>query len=332
MTLDQIAQFFLGQGVPFRWLSEAGGASMQAVLTDGSSLALSVDAAIVIPDVHLGIGQGDSFQEGDAGRTARLERFLAALAQLRQTLEPGRFAAVQLGDFFDVMRTSAPAASFEDRLGIVLQAYPTVASQATALPLLHCIGNHDHELFDHRAELGRFGINAHIVRALGPGVLAFPGNDIVSLENIQLSVDYQTWLLSLVQSVVTMPVVGDAVEALQRFFDTSLADPIFTDLDHTSLPWPPAPAGAAVPAGLSAPWVVRDDAAQLGVPLLAWEQSVRQDLRVGIVGHSHRPGISWTEVADGQSIPLVDAGSWTYGRTSFAVVGSDGVGVAELAS
>ena len=132
--------------------------------------------------------------------------------------------------------------------------------------------------------------------------------------------------------IVTMPVVGDAVEALQRFFDTSLADPIFTDLDHTSLPWPPAPAGAAVPAGWSAPWVVRDDAAQLGVPLLAWEQSVRQDLRVGIVGHSHRPGISWTEVADGQSIPLVDAGSWTYGRTSFAVVGSDGVGVAELAS
>jgi hypothetical protein len=331
VTLDEIAAFFAAQGLPIRWLADGGGPPMRAVLTDGSALDLSVDAAVVIPDVHLGIGRSDAFQEGDATRTGRLERFLGVLARLKGSLPAGRFAAVQLGDFFDVMRTSQPGASFTDRLAIVLRAYPNVAELATALPLLHCIGNHDHELFDHRADLGGLGINAHIVRALGPGVLAFHGNDLVSLANIQLSVDYQTWLLSLVQSVVSMPVLGDVVEALQRFFDRSLADPIFDDPSHTSLAWPRAPEGASVPQGWSAPWVVRDDAAQLGVPLLGWEQQVRQDLRLGIVGHSHRPGISFTEVADGQTIPLVDVGSWTYGRTNIAIVGTDGIGVAEIA-
>jgi hypothetical protein len=328
MRTDDIAAFFAAQGLPLHWLVDGGGRPLRALLANGQPLALHVDAAVVIPDVHLGIGRGDSFQETDATRVTRLERFLDVLARLRDSMPAGRFAAVQLGDFFDVMRTSQPGASFEDRLAIVLRAYPDVTRAATALPLLHCIGNHDHELFDHRAELPALGINAHIVRAIGPGVLAFHGNDFVSLADIELDVEYQTWLLSLVQSLVQMPLVGGAVAALQRVFDASLQDPVFGNTSQTSVAWPAAPASASLPVGWSAPWVVRDGAAQLGVPLLGWEKGVGRQLDLAILGHSHRPGIGWTQVDFDRRIPLVDVGSWTYGRTNFAVVGTDGVGLA----
>lgn len=330
MKLDEIATFFTVRGLPLRWLANGGGQPLRAMLANGQALALSVDAAIVIPDVHLGIGRADSFQETTPARVIRFERFLSVLAQLRDALPRDRFAAVQLGDFFDVMRTTAPGASFEDRLNIVFRAYPGIVAAAKALPLLHCIGNHDHELFDHRADLPTLGINAHIVRALGPGVLAFHGNDFVSLADIELDVNYQTWLLSLVQSIATMPVVGGAVGALQRLFDGSLQDPIFENTNQTSVAWPGAPPNSSLPGGWSAPWIVRDGATQLGEPLLGWEQTVAHQLEVAIVGHSHRPGIGWTQVDFDRRIPLVDVGSWTYGRTNFAVVGADGIGLAEL--
>jgi hypothetical protein len=128
-----------------------------------------------------------------------------------------------------------------------------------------------------------------------------------------------------------MPVLGGVAAALQRYFDASLQDPIFETLAHTSVAWPSAPTGTVAPSGWLAPWVVRDGAMQLGEPLLGWEQGVGQPLLAGIVGHSHRPGISWTEVDFERRIPLVDVGSWTYGRTSFGVVAADGIGVAEIA-
>lgn len=329
MKVDEIAARLASQGLAFHWLPDAAGRPMRAMLTTGA-LELSVDAAIVIPDVHLGIGRADSFQETDATRVTRLVGFLNALARLRDSLPSGRFAAVQLGDFFDLMRTTAPGAPFDTRLDIVFGAYPSVLQAARALPLLHCIGNHDHELFAHRDELPARGINAHVVRALGGGVLAFHGNDFVSVADVEGNASYQSWLLSLVQSVVSIPVLGPAIEALQRFFDASLQDPIFGDLGNTSIAWPAPPQGAVFPVGWSAPWVVRDGAAQLGQPLLGWEQDVGQEVTLAILGHSHRPGIGWTQVGFNRRVPIVDVGSWTYGRTNFAVVGTDGIGVAQL--
>lgn len=327
-TLESVVQSLSGAGVPVRWLEQDNRGPM--VARPVSPLSLAVDAAIVIPDVHLGVGPGDAFQESDPSRVVRLERFLDACDSLSAHLG-ARVALVQLGDFFDVMRSSNPAASFEDRLAIVRRAYPTILDCASRLPLLHCIGNHDHELYDHRAELPSLGISAHIARSLGSGVLAFHGNDLVSLRDIELDDGYQTWLLSLVQTITNMPLVGGAVDALQRYFDASLEDPILGTPDHTSLPWPAAPAGATVSAGWTAPWIVRDDAEQLGEPLLDWERTTGSTLAIGILGHSHRPGIGWVEVDFERRIPLVDVGSWTYGRTNFAIVCPDGVGIAEIA-
>jgi len=165
------------------------------------------------------------------------------------------------------------------------------------------------------------------VRAIGPGVLAFHGHDLISLRDEELSVAYQTWLLSLVQGLVDMPVLGPVADAIERFFDQSLADPIFDAPQFTSLPWPAS--SVSVP-GWTAPWIMRDNQEQLGEPLLDWERTIEQRLELAIVGHSHRPGIGSCEVDFGRRIPLVDVGSWTYGRSNFAVVCADGVGVASL--
>ncbi len=178
--------------------------------------------------------------------------------------------------------------------------------------------------------LPTFGINAHVVRALGPTVLAFHGNDLVSLRDVDLDVNYQTWLLSFVQSLEQMPIIGDLVALLQRHFDDSLEDPFFSRDLPLSLPWPAPTAGATVPRNWTAPWVMRDHAAQFGEELLDWENAVDCTLELAIVGHSHRPGISWSEVEVGRRIPVVDVGSWTYGRTEFAVLCADGIGLAEL--
>jgi hypothetical protein len=331
VNLADVQSFFAARDMPFQWLVEPS-ANAPMIATAPAPLALDVDVAIVIPDVHLGIGPGDVFQENDILRVRRLERFLDVTSALRDNLHALglRFAAVQLGDYYDVMRSSDPADPFEARLAIVLDAYPGAHAKAQAIPLLHCIGNHDHELYNHRDILPKLGINAHIVRALGPGVVACHGNDLVSLRDVELDVSYQTWLLSLLQSLSDMPVLGGAVEALERYFDKSLADPIFETPEQTSLAWPAAPPGVSPPAGWTAPWTVRDGAEQLGEPLLDWERSVLQPLDLAIVGHSHRPGISWCQVDVGRRIPLVDVGSWTYGRTNFAVVTPDGVGIAAL--
>lgn len=326
MHLDDVRAFFAAQGLPFTWLADEDAPPMKALRA--TPLPLSVDAAIVVPDLHLGIGRGDPFQQADPARTTLLESFLDVLAMLRDSLPAGRFAAVALGDFFDVMRALRPAASFAERLDDIRAAYPGVLDRAAELPLLHCIGNHDHELFDHRAELPALGINAHIWRFLGPGVIAFHGNDLVSLRDIDLDVAHQTALLSLVQSLASMPLAGPLVQALQRLGDQSLEDPIFGDPSHTSLPWPKA--SGTTPAGWSAPWVQRDHAQQLGVPLLDMQNRFGQLLDLAIVGHTHRPGISFTQTNAGHRIPLVDVGSWTYGRATFAVVCEEGVGIGVL--
>jgi hypothetical protein len=325
MKLDDVRAFFTARDLPFRWLAGADERPMKALRQ--APLPLSVEVAIVLPDVHLGLGRGDPFQQNDPARTALLETFLDVVALLRDSLPGGRFAAVALGDFFDVMRARRPGAPFAARLADIRAAYPGVLERAAALPLLHCIGNHDHELFDHRQELPALGVNAHIWRFLGPGTIAFHGNDLVSLRDVELDVDHQTWLLSLVQSLAEVPLLGPFVQAMQRVGDDSIADPIFTNPAHTSLPWPDA--DADVP-GWSAPWVLRDHAEQLGVPLndLHNRLGVRFDL--AIVGHTHRPGISFTEINAGRVIPLVDVGSWTYGRATFAVVCEEGIGIGVL--
>jgi hypothetical protein len=68
---------------------------------------------------------------------------------------------------------------------------------------------------------------------------------------------------------------------------------------------------------------------QLGAAISGFELCIGREMQVALVGHSHRPGISWSPVA-GRRVPVVDVGSWTYGRAEFAVVCPDGIGIGRL--
>jgi hypothetical protein len=93
-----------------------------------------------------------------------------------------------------------------------------------------------------------------------------------------------------------------------------------------------AACGAAEPGpdGWTAPWVARNDAVELGTVIRGCEKGLQHAVRIVFVGHSHRPGISWAPVTQLRDVPLIDVGSWTYGRTEFAVVATDGIGLAHL--
>jgi predicted phosphodiesterase len=68
-----------------------------------------------------------------------------------------------------------------------------------------------------------------------------------------------------------------------------------------------------------------------GCPMKRVHLAANLHVRVALVGHTHRPGIDWTVVETGRGVPIVDAGSWTYGRAEFAVIAEDGIGLARLA-
>jgi hypothetical protein len=90
------------------------------------------------------------------------------------------------------------------------------------------------------------------------------------------------------------------------------------------------PKGVPGPPGWSAPWVARNDAVDLGTVIRGFEKGLQSQVQVAFIGHSHQPGISWAPVTQLRNVPLVDVGSWTYGRAEFAIVATDGVGLAYL--
>ena len=59
--------------------------------------------------------------------------------------------------------------------------------------------------------------------------------------------------------------------------------------------------------------------------------SVASAARLVIVGHTHRPGVGWFARGD-QLVPVVDVGSWTYGRSQFAICVEGSVSVWQLSS
>jgi hypothetical protein len=122
-----------------------------------------------------------------------------------------------------------------------------------------------------------------------------------------------------------VPIVGAVTAWLQRILDGSFKEGWVSN--SSDLPWD----AAAVPGpeGWSAPWVARSSAVDYGGAVRGIELCTRERVELAFIGHSHRPGISWCPVAS-RRVPLIDVGSWTYGRTEFAIVCEDGVGLARL--
>jgi hypothetical protein len=327
MKLADAQQWFASRGLTLRWRDDVGpNGKAPAILRPPAGTDLPVGPlglAVVLPDMHLGIGN-DVFRFNDSTREHRFERLLRALVALRDELanEFRGFSAVQLGDFYDLMRV--PGTSARMKRELIDDSYPEVIRLTRSLPVLHCIGNHDKDFWedppaDHEAKYA-------IARTLGgPELLCFHGHDKVTLFNIVEHNLAETFALTALNAINSLPLLGKLTSWIQSRVDGSLADDAI--LTTTSEPWP---AGVAGPAGWSAPWVAHGGAVDLATVIRGFEKGLGTQIKVAFFGHTHRPGISWAPVTQQRSVPIVDVGSWTYGRAELALVASDGVGLCYL--
>jgi hypothetical protein len=321
MKLQEVQDFFTSQKLSIKWLID--GATPMKLKPDSGTLEFKDDVAVVIPDVHLGTGPGDVFQEQSPERIARLENLLDVLASLRDKVSSAKFQVVQLGDFYDLWRKSPSADYFETCASIESQ-YSGIIARGRALPILHCIGNHDAAFYRMRPPTSQ--IDAAVWRTIGDKILCFHGHDTISLRDLQVDPGAAPLLLSLTNSISGIPLLGPLDLKLQKYFDNSFfEDSIFSKPSLTSLPWPHSEPGAD---GWSALWVDRAGRGDIANMLFDAEGLAQIRIDVAFLGHSHRPGISWCRIEQNRRIPLVDVGSWTYGRSEFAIVCSDGIGLA----
>jgi len=326
MLLDDVLAWFGTQGLASAWLIQDDPPKryFQKVRPPaGTTLDIApLEVAIVVPDVHLGWGN-DVFRFNNPTRERRLEHFLDMVGALRSHVQ-GKLDIVQVGDWYDFWRS--PGFTSSQAKAIIESQYPGVVSRARSLGVRHCVGNHDAAF----AEVDiRRGLDVEIVRTLGDAhrVVCFHGHDTETLASIAVdgtATSIGLNILNLFNS--TVPLLGGLGSFVQRVIDGSSKDP-WSD-SPASVPWPKA--AVQGPTGWAAPWVARDSAAQLGAAISGFELCVQHEVQVVIIGHSHRPGISWSPVA-GRRVPIVDVGSWTYGRAEFAIVCPDGIGIARLA-
>lgn len=328
MLLAEARQWFAQHGLPIEWRQDIGlnGQLEDAILRPPPGVSIPLDPlglAIVMPDMHLGVGN-DPFRFNDVNRARRLERFLRGLVALRDELAQGfhGFSCVQLGDFYDLMR--APGLNAHGKRASIDAQYSAAIDLCRSLPMLHCIGNHDKDFWLQPPPVAE--ANYALARTLGgPQLLCFHGHDRVTLFNIVVHNWAETLALTALNAINTLPLLGEFTAFLQAQGDKSLEDDSIND--QVSLPWP---IGVQGPIGWSAPWVAHGGAADLGNVIRGFEKGLGQQVQVAFIGHSHRPGISWTQVAT-RRVALIDVGSWTYGRTEFAIVASDAIGLARLA-
>jgi len=319
MKLLDVQQWFAAGGLPFSWrLEQARPALLKPKARPTIPLG-SMEVGVVIPDVHLGWGN-DIFRYGANDRNVRLEKFLALLLLLKNKT---RLAVVQLGDWYDIWRT--PPGNLAAKKHAIEQQYAAIVQMDRELGIEHCIGNHDAAFYSQPP--ARSDIDIAIARQLGgPDIICFHGHDFVTLQNVVVEANAQAAVLGAVNVFATaVPVLGQLAAWVQMIADRT-RDPHYNE--PTSLAWPHAPVGLA---NWDAPWIARDGAVEIGPVIRSAEHAqANQRVTLAIVGHTHRPGISWSPVAPNHSVPLVDAGSWTYGRAEFALVCEDGVGLARF--
>jgi predicted phosphodiesterase len=213
-----------------------------------------------------------------------------------------------------------------DAKRLIEAQYSGVVERARKLPLLHAVGNHDAELL--RPDIGK-GLDVEIVRTIGtPAIACVHGHDRTTFESLSVNGTWESLGLNLLNLVNSLPGVGPGTSLIQKCLDQSFAEPTSPEL--TSLAWDPAKVGG--PANWTAPWIDRGGAAQLGQAIRGYEMCVDTLCQVLLIGHSHRPGISWSPVTATRRVPVIDVGSWTYGRAEFGVVCTDGVGLAALSN
>jgi len=291
---------------------------------------------LVLPDLHLGDGgDADIFRGKQSGGTAhrdRFQRFLTAVAAAKATLtaQGRRLSVVQLGDCYDVWRTFP---FHENVPGRTYSAISTAYSKIESLLIddldaRFCVGNHDAILANSPPDwaFAAGGRLAYSQRFCAGSVFAFHGHQGDEIADQLAGQHGQFWVaLGSALSAILNP----AGMALQQLIDQR-EDTYPGDTDGG---WPVGPAPKPGTPFRAKRWSdYHDRPARFQKMLLAAKAttpSLTQPIRLIVVGHTHRPGLSWFELDD-RVIPVLDVGSWTYGRSQFAVIEEGNASVWQL--
>jgi UDP-2,3-diacylglucosamine pyrophosphatase LpxH len=291
------------------------------------TMVLGEQSLVAIPDVHISDGSaGDIFL---AGNPSNVTRFTATLGAINDFLDAEGDAAtvLQLGDWYDVWRaiggdaTQAQFAAIDN-----VAAYQALLELDKELGLAHLIGNHDasftHALPDRRVADGdRFRFGFSLMKSSGR-CYALHGHQVDDLVGVPSPPSDQqvVWLATLAAKYVT-----SEARNLQNFLDkegVNAASVVhwlgaLVGLNRPDpVPAPRARKGTAGPA-FAGTFVDReavDKLVRIAVDACKRLYVPPAELELLVVGHSHKPCVSWTPHPDSdRPVIVVDAGSWVQG-------------------
>jgi hypothetical protein len=345
--LQAFRTFLAARGYHVRVANAAVPDGLAAPVTVGfPSSVLGQQSLIAVPDVHISDGTaGDIFLDGDAENVTRFTATLAAINDYWKAEDAAGASAsvLQLGDWYDVWRaighdaTQAQFAKIDN-----VPAYQTLLALDKQLDLAHLIGNHDasftHALPDRRVSDGdRFRFGFGLAESNGR-CFALHGHQVDELVGVPSPPHDQkvVWL-----STLAAEHGFSAVRGLEDFFDKegASAGAFFhwlTALVGLNRPDPvPTPrVRKEPPAGFIGSFVEREGNEQLvQIASKACQKlyASPNPLELLIVGHSHKPCISWTQHPDSQQpVIVVDAGSWVQGAAQILFGADDHITVFDI--
>lgn len=319
---------------PFLSRLTAAGAVLEPLRQAGEEVTLEWDTAITgpilgdlilvaLPDLHLSDGGlGDVFVGVESGARARMERLLRALVVAKASFP--RTRVVQLGDLYDVWR-AYPRLQGQLPEGATYELIDKPYSEILDLLLNQlrarvCVGNHDAILALFPPFWARTADNkptgqlaySHL---FGSGrVLAFHGHQDKAVGEVMADVG-GTGVVKLMTTMAAK-LSAPLSQGLQKTFDLAMEffdDPTPALFDGR---WRAMDPPSGMPGFSSRCWCDRNKREELGLLASAMENA--SNLRLLLVGHSHCPGISMTEV-QGRAVPLIDVGSWVQGKSQIAI-------------
>lgn len=334
MPINLVCESLHGQGVAVTPLKQ-----------DDIELALRWSAAdtgpiledrviVVLPDIHLSTdGAGDVFRQDSQFRHARLRLFLQALAHARDFAEHHgrRFSVVHLGDLYDVWRAYPEYKDHptSDYRRIETPYADVIDILVNQLDVRVCVGNHDASLARFPPWWGRnqFGPNgrlAYAQRFAGGKVVAFHGHQVDQVAEAMQSqggaeaVKTATLAAQKLSNPLSLLIQQGIDLAIDAFSDPAL---LLDGLGNAA--WPRSQTLVDRGGFSCTRWCDRADAAH--VTSVLSHTGFRDALRLLFIGHSHRAGVGAVELpaADptqpARFIPVIDAGSWVWGNSQFAV-------------
>jgi hypothetical protein len=281
---------------------------------------------VVLPDIHLSNdGDGDIFRQNKATRHARLRLFLQALIHARELVEHHgrRFSVVHLGDFYDVWRAYPEYKDHptSDYRAVETKYADVIDLMINGLDMRVCVGNHDANLARFppwwaRNQLGPNGRLAYAQRFAGGKVVAFHGHQLDQADEAMQAQDGSTLVkIATIAAKLSNPLSLLIQQGIDLQIDLRADHALALDGLSTG-GWEKSRTLRDQGGFSCSRWCDRLNMQHAKAVL---ERTVFSNaLRIAFIGHSHRAGITATHVGE-RFVPVIDAGSWAWGQSQFAI-------------